>query len=55
MIRQDPNRKYGSNAYLGPYRVTSVRNNGTLRYRKCNIKDTINIQNVSPYLEPDPR
>lgn len=51
MIKEDPNRKYGTNAYSGPYRVTSVRNNGTLRYQKGNIYDTINIRNVTPYQE----
>jgi transposase InsO family protein len=51
LIKEDANRKFGSNAYSGPYRVTSVRNNGTLRYQKGNIFDTINIRNVTPYHE----
>ena len=49
LIKNDPHRKYGSNAYSGPYRVAEVRNNGTLRYQKGNITDTINIRNVHPY------
>ena len=49
LIKNDPSRKFGSNAYSGPYRVTSVRNNGTLRYQNGNIFDTINIRNVTPY------
>ena len=53
LVKGDANRKFGSNAYAGPYRVTSVRNNGTLRYQKGNIYDTINIRNVTPYHKPD--
>ena len=49
LIKNDPNRKFGTNAYAGPYLVTEVRNNGTIRYRKGNIFDMINIRNVSPY------
>ena len=32
MIKNDPSRKFGSNAYIGPYRVIKVNDNGTLRY-----------------------
>ena len=49
LIKNDPSRKFGTNAYSGPYRVTEVRNNGTLRYQNGNIYDTINIRNVTPY------
>ncbi|CAJ1968304.1 unnamed protein product [Cylindrotheca closterium] len=49
MIKNDPSRKFGTNAYLGPFRVTSVNDNGTLRYQRGQINNTINIWNVSPY------
>ena len=49
LIKNDHSRKYGKNAYSGPYRVTRVNDNGTLRYRRGNIEDTINIRNVTPY------
>ena len=54
MIKNDPSRKFGSNAYIGPYRVIKVNDNndnGTLRYQRGNIEDTINIRNASPYYE----
>jgi hypothetical protein len=54
MVKNDPSRKFGSNAYSGPYRIINVRNNGTLRIQKRNIEDTINIRNVTPYQAPDP-
>ena len=53
MVKNDPNRKFGTNAYSGPYRVTSVNDNGTLRYQRGRISDTINIRNVSPYHTSD--
>ena len=55
LIRNDPNRKFGSTAYSGPYLVSSVRNNGTLRYQKGNVEDTINIRNVTPYHKSNDR
>ena len=51
LIKNNPKQKFGTNAYAGPYLVTEVRNNGTIRYRKGNIFDTNNIRNVSPYHE----
>ena len=51
LIRTDPNRKYGQNAYKGPYEIISVNNNGTLRYQKGRIQDIINIRNTTPYHE----
>jgi len=33
LIKTDPNRKYGQNAYKGPYRIIRVNDNGTLRYQ----------------------
>ena len=53
LIKNDPNRKFGTNAYSGPFTVTNVRNNGTLRYQNGNIFDTINIRNVTPYHQND--
>ena len=49
LVKQDQQRKYGSDPYLGPYEVTEVRDNGTLRIRMGRITDTWNIRNVHPY------
>ena len=51
LIKTDPNRKYGQNAYKGPYTIISVNNNGTLRYQNGRIQDIINIRNATPYHE----
>ena len=37
------------NAYLEPYTITAVRNNGTVRAHKGEITDTFNIRNITPY------
>ncbi len=41
--------KYGTNPWLGPYEVTQVNNNGTVRLRRGVITDTVNIRNIKPY------
>jgi len=51
LIKTDPNRKYGQNAYKGPYQIISVNDNGTLRYQNGRIQDIVNIINATPYHE----
>lgn len=51
LIKTDPNRKYGQNAYKGPYVIIRVNDNGTVRYQNGGIQDTINIRTVTPYHE----
>ena len=53
MVRQKPNRKYGSDKQRGPYTVTRVNDNGTLRLSKATnnggaVIQTWNVRNVSP-------
>ena len=40
LIKQDRNTKFGSNPYKGPYPITEVRNNGTVRIREGITEDT---------------
>ena len=49
MIKNDHNRKYGENAYAGPFSILNVYDNGTVRIQKGIIRDTINIRNISPF------
>jgi hypothetical protein len=54
-IKQEPNRKFGSDRYKGPYEVVQVFNNGTIRLKQSNARtrgavyQTWNIRNVVPY------
>ena len=43
--------KFNPNAYIGPYLITAIRNNGTARAHKGRVMDTYNIQNLTPYKE----
>ena len=51
MVLQDPSRKFGTNAYNGPYEITSINNNGTVRLRIGPVLRTFNIRNIHPYHE----
>ena len=43
--------KFDQDTYMGPYEITDVRNNGTVRARIGKVIDTFNIQNQTPYKE----
>ena len=43
--------KFNHDAYLGPYMITTARNDGTVRASKGIITDTFNTRNISPYME----
>ena len=49
LIKQDQPTKFGSNPYKGPFTITAVRNNGTVRVREGIIEDTYNIRMITPY------
>ena len=54
LVKQDPSRKHGENRYKGPYIITAVNDNGTVRLRQDTpaggaVFQTWNIRNVSPY------
>lgn len=54
LVLQDPSRKYGEDRYRGPYTVTNVYDNGTVRLRQDTpaggaVEQTWNIRNVCPY------
>ena len=51
LIKNYKKHKYGQAEYVGPYSVTRVNNNGTLRYRKGVVTDVVNIRNSVPYRE----
>ena len=55
IIKTEQSRKYGKDAYEGPYEVVEVRNNGSLRLRKNMgrgaVFQTFNLRNVFPYHE----
>ena len=54
LVAQDPQRKHGEDKYVGPYTVTNVSDNGTVRLMQhaANggaVYQTWNIRNIIPY------
>ena len=49
LIKQDQNSKFGSDPYKGPFFITEVRNNGTVRIREGISEDTYNVRMITPY------
>ena len=43
--------KFSQDAYVGPYVITTVRNNSTVRARKGRVMDTLNIRSLTCYKE----
>ena len=53
MVRRNPHRKHGTDRQQGPYTVTRVNDNGTLRLTKVTaqggaVSQTWNVRNVDP-------
>ena len=58
MIKEDPNRKHGSDRYSGPHTLTQVNDNGTVKLTKVArrrrggaVTETWNIRNIDPCLD----
>ena len=52
MLKTGSNTKFGKDPYKGPYDIVQVNNdNGTNRYQKGNVLDTVNVRNIHPYQE----
>ena len=45
--------KFNQDAYIGPYTVTEVLNNRTLRARRGNVTDTYNLRNITSFKDKD--
>jgi hypothetical protein len=54
VVEQDPNCKHGSNRYKGPFTITNVYDNGTVRLQQRTqaggaVFQTWNIRKIFPY------
>jgi hypothetical protein len=52
LLRRGNENKYET-PYQGPYTITQVNENGTVRMIIKNVEDTINIRRLTPYLGTD--
>lgn len=51
LILTNRNKSKFDPEYEGPYEVTKVNNNGTVKYTNGTITDVINIRNIHPFKE----
>jgi hypothetical protein len=51
LYRNKLESKYGDDPWKGPYLITSVNNNGTVRLKMGKVTDTVNIRNIKPFKE----
>jgi hypothetical protein len=49
LIRGGTDNKYEA-PYEGPYTITKVNDNGTVRLKVNNVEDTYNLRRLTPYL-----
>ena len=49
LIKTDQPTKFGADPYKGPYVITQVNSNGTVRVREGTVTDTYNIRMITPY------
>ena len=52
LIKRGNENKYET-PYQGPYTITSVNENGTVRMLIKNVEDTVNIRRLTPYIGAD--
>ena len=50
-IKKYVENEFNQDVYIGPYTVTEVRNNGTVRICKGYVTDTYNLRNITPFKE----
>ena len=51
MLKKYNQHKYGGPEYEGPYAVTTVNENGTVRIQRRKFYDVVNIRNIKPYYQ----
>ena len=49
LLRARTNLKYSMDAFSGPFRITKLNNNGTVKIKMGCVEDTYNIHNIKPY------
>jgi len=51
LIKDAESTKYSKPPWQGPYVITQVNDNGTVRIRKGSVTDTVNIRQIKPFHE----
>ncbi len=53
MVREDGILHKAAAKYTGPFRITTVHTNGTIRIQKGALSKRLNIRRVKPFFPPD--
>ena len=51
MVRKDGTLRKAEKRYLGPYVITQVHTNGTVRIQRGTMSERLNIRRIAPYFE----
>ena len=51
MLKKYNQHKYGGPEYEGPYAITTLNDNGTVRIQRRKFYDVVNIRNIKPYYQ----
>ena len=51
MLKKYNQHKYGGPEYEGPYAITTVNDNSTVRIQRRKFYDVVNIRNIKPYYQ----
>ena len=49
LLKTESSTKFGKDPYEGPYDIVKVNDNGTVKYMKGSVIDTVNIRNIHPF------
>ena len=51
LVRKDGTLRKAEKRYLGPYVITQVHTNGTVRIQRGTMSERLNIRRIAPYFE----
>ena len=51
LLKTDTQNKFGESQYRGPYHITEVRDNGTVRLQIGAVNQVFDIRHIKPYYE----
>ena len=53
LVRKDGILRKSETKWTGPYHITTVHTNGTIRIQRGALSERLNIRRVKPYFSPD--
>jgi len=53
LLRQDGINRKAAEKFTGPYEITQVHTNGTVRIQRGTVSERLNIRRIKPFFEKD--